>query len=141
MDLPESEFHRLREVRAGLRQFLRWSGGEVRAVGLTPAHHELLLTIKALADGSGPSITSVAGELLLAHHSVVELVNRAEAAGHLSRGRDLDDGRVVRLALSPAGATALARLAPHHLEELRRLRLLLRRLEDGHPDGESTPYT
>ncbi len=125
MTLTPSELQRVHAVRAGLRQFHRWSGSHVRAAGLTPALHDLLLSIQALNNDGGPSITTAATALALTHHSTVELVNRAAASGHLQRAPDHQDRRVVRLTLTPAGEHALSSLAPHHREQLRRLEDLL----------------
>ena len=107
--------------RVELRRFLHWSGAEAAAVGLTPTQHQLLLAIRGHPDKSGPTITDVAGYLLIRHHSAVELVDRAEAAGLVERRPDAQDLRVVRLVLTPAGADKLARLSVLHVEELRRL--------------------
>jgi DNA-binding MarR family transcriptional regulator len=59
---------------------------------------------------------------------VVGLVNRAEAAGLVTRWADPDDQRMVRLSLTKAGAKRLAKLAAANLEELRRLTPRLRAL-------------
>jgi DNA-binding MarR family transcriptional regulator len=58
---------------------------------------------------------------LLRHNSTVELIDRAEAAGLVHRCHDPDDARLARVRLTADGAARLARLAPAHLDELRRL--------------------
>lgn len=118
--LHDTDFRRLLAFRDGLRRFLRWSEEEAKRVGLTGAQHQLLLTIRG-HDGS-PSVGDVAAHLLLRHHSAVELVDRAEAAGLVERRVDPEDHRVVRLALTAEGAQKVAALASAHLEELSRLR-------------------
>jgi DNA-binding MarR family transcriptional regulator len=55
------------------------------------------------------------------HHSAVELIDRAEAAGLVARRADSDDGRTVRVALTADGRKRLERLAAAHLEELDRM--------------------
>ena len=70
---------RLLEFRTGLRRFLHWSEEQARAAGLTAAQHQLLLAVRG-HDG-GPTIGEVAEQLLLRHHSAVELVDRAERPG------------------------------------------------------------
>ena len=62
--------------------------------------------------------------LILKHHSVVELVDRAAAGGLLKRSPDPDDGRVVRLRLTAAGRERLERVASVNFRELGHLRLL-----------------
>lgn len=116
--IGDAEYRRLLEFRTGLRRFLRWSQDQATAVGLTPAQHQLLLAIRGHEDTRGPTIGEAAGYLLLRHHSTVELVDRAVAAGLVERARDPDDERVVRLLLTPAGVARLELLAQLHLEEL-----------------------
>ena len=119
-DVNDEDYSRLLAFRDGLRTFIHWSQDQARAVGLTPAQHQLLLAIRGNA--TPPSIGEVAEHLQLRHHSVVELVDRAAAAGLVSRTGDPDDQRVVRLRLTAAGDRKLAALASAHLEELSRLR-------------------
>jgi len=118
--LVDDDYRRLLSFRTGLRRFLHWSEEQARIVGLTPAQHQLLLVVRGHAGDSGPTIGEVADALLLRHHSAVELVQRAESAGLLTRVQDPADGRVVRLALSRRGSTALERLSSLHFEELER---------------------
>jgi DNA-binding MarR family transcriptional regulator len=116
----DADYRQLLAFRDGLRQFQHWSEEQAKAAGLTPAQHQLLLAIRG--HGSPPSMGEVAEHLLLRHHSAVELIGRAERAGLVARRTDPDDHRVVRLALTSEGETALAALAAAHLEELSRLR-------------------
>jgi DNA-binding MarR family transcriptional regulator len=55
------------------------------------------------------------------HHSAVELIDRAVAAGLVARQADSEDARTVRIALTADGKKRLERLAASHLEELDRL--------------------
>jgi DNA-binding MarR family transcriptional regulator len=126
--LSAGDYRRLLEFRDGLRRFLRWSESQAIAVGLTPAQHQLLLAIKGHPGSQRPTIGEVADHLRLRHHSAVELVNRAETAGLVTRWSDADDQRVVRLSLTNAGSRRLEALSALHLEELRRLTPRLRLL-------------
>lgn len=119
--LPDEAYTRLLALRSGLRHFERWSAGQAQAAGLTPSQHQLLLAVRGHSDRRGPTIGEAADYLLLRHHSTVELVDRAEAAGLLTRVRDEEDHRVVRLRLTPAGAERLEALSALHVEELQRL--------------------
>jgi uncharacterized protein YeaO (DUF488 family)/DNA-binding MarR family transcriptional regulator len=119
--LEDADYRRLLRLRTSLRQYLHWSEQQAHAVGLTPAHHQLLLAIRGHDDPRGPTISDIAGYLLLRHHSAVELTQRVGALGLIRRVSDPDDGRVVRLALTDKGSDALQRLASLHLEELSRL--------------------
>ena len=129
--LVDEDYQRLLLLRTGLRRFLRWSEDQARDVGLTPAQHQLLLAVRGHEGRLGPTIGDVADALLLKHHSAVELVQRAEAAGLLVRVPDPSDGRVVRLALSRRGKLALERLSESHTEELARLADRLQPLWEG----------
>jgi DNA-binding MarR family transcriptional regulator len=128
--LSSADYEELLRFRTGLRRFLRWSEEEATASGLTPAQHQLLLAIRGHPGRAAPTIGDVASALLLRHHSAVGLVDRAEAAGLVRRRVDRDDARVVRLALTPAGARRLAQLTTAHLAELAVLTSTLRPLSD-----------
>jgi len=118
--LTDEDFARLLELRDGLRRFLHWSEGQARAVGVTGTQHQLLLAVRG--HGSAPSIGEVAEHLLLRHHSVVELVDRAALAGLVERDDDEVDQRVVRVRVTVEGEAKLTALAGAHIEELARLR-------------------
>jgi DNA-binding MarR family transcriptional regulator len=129
--LDQHEYERLLNFRTGLRRFRKWSEEQAAAAGLTPARHQLLLAIRGHPDPAGPTVGDVAGYLLIRHHSAVELINRAVAAGLIERRQDSDDSRAVRLHLTAEGNDRLARLAQLHLEELRRLVPQLEALWEG----------
>lgn len=126
----EAPYARLLAVRTALRRFERWSEQQARAAGLTPAQHQLLLAVKGHPDPAGPTIGDVAGYLLLQHHSAVGLVDRAANAGLVTRQREGDDHRVVRLRLTRDGQRLLRRLSKGHAEELARLARLVADLQE-----------
>jgi DNA-binding MarR family transcriptional regulator len=133
-ELTTDEYQRLLEFRAGLRRFLHWSEQQAEEIGLTPAHHQLLLAIRGHDNPSGPTVGDVADYLSLRHHSAVGLVDRAEAAGLVARQGDVDDQRVVRLKVTALGARRLGQLGSQHREELARLAPRLRALWSGLDD-------
>lgn len=118
--LTQADYRALADFRRALRAFVHFSEEAARAAGLTPAQHQLLLAVKGAA--GPPTIGEVADWLKLRHHSTVELVDRAVAAGLLEREADATDGRVQRLVLTAQGGEKLAGLSVLHREELRRLR-------------------
>jgi DNA-binding MarR family transcriptional regulator len=83
-----------------------------RAAGLTPAQHQLLLAIRGHGDPRNPTIGEVADHLLLHHNIAVDLIDRADAAGLVSRTRDEDDHRVVRLHLTGGRRSTRVPLRP-----------------------------
>ena len=121
MKLTDDTYARLLALRTGLRRFQQWSEQQARSAGLTPAQHQLLLAVRGHGDERGPTIGELADYLLVRHHSVVGLVDRAEAAGLVVRERGLDDHRLVRVLLTDLGAERLETLSALHLEEIERL--------------------
>jgi DNA-binding MarR family transcriptional regulator len=117
----DEDYRRLLGFRTELRRFLRWSEDEARAAGLTPAQHQLLLAVRGHPGPDGPTIGELAEYLVLRHHSVVELIDRAEKAELVKRVGDKADHRVVHLRLTRQGEQAIEQLSRLHLEELRRL--------------------
>jgi DNA-binding MarR family transcriptional regulator len=131
MSLSQTNYQRLLAVRSGLRHFLHWSEEQARESGLTPAQHQLLLAIAGHPDPSGPAIGDVAEYLALRHHSAVGLVDRAAAAGLVTRRTDEHNHSVIRLALTEAGLEKLDRLTEAHVRELKQLAPAMRTLWEG----------
>ena len=127
--LSDSQYRRLYEFRGRLQRFLRGSDERIRAAGLTPSQYVLLLGVRASRSRRGPTIGEMAEFMVLRHHSVVELVDRVEAAGLIRRRADPDDGRVVRLSLTPVGRQRLDRVASANFQELSQLELITTALE------------
>lgn len=107
--------------RVSLRRFQHWSETQARAAGLTHAQHQLLVAVKGQPARLPPTVGQVAAYLMLRHHSAGELVDRAEAAGLVSRMPDQDDARVVRVNLTSKGDRLVTNLARAHLAELHKL--------------------
>jgi len=126
--LTREDFENLLAFRTSLRRFHHWSETQARAVGLTHVQHQLLVAIKGHPGGAAPAVGDLADYLLLRHHSTVELVDRAEAAGFVRRSSDASDGRIVRVRLTALGERCLAALTPAHLNELHKLAAVLNRL-------------
>jgi DNA-binding MarR family transcriptional regulator len=137
--LTQQDFERLLEFRVSLRRFQRWSEDQAQAAGLTHVQHQLLVAIKGHPGGDPPTVGDLAGYLLLRPHSMVELVDRAEAAGLVHRTRDADDGRVVRVSLTPEGDLILQQLTRAHLERLHELAAVLDEFVTRHDRAASPP--
>ncbi len=116
---PGVDYAGLHEFRYAIRRFLSFSEHAAREAGVDPQQHQLLLAIKARGDANGLTIGEAADRLLLRHHSMVELVDRAIRNGLVTRHRDDLDRRVVRLQLSARGEALLRELTEHHVRELR----------------------
>jgi DNA-binding MarR family transcriptional regulator len=130
-DLEDADYRRLLQFRTGLRRFLHWSEEQAEKAGLTPAQHQLLLAVRGHDGAQGPTIGDVAGYLVLRHHSVVGLVDRAEKAGLVERQEDAGDRRVVRLRLTSLGLNTLQKLSSLHFEEIQRLAPSIQEIQQG----------
>lgn len=117
----DADYRQILAFRTQLRRFLHWSEDQARQAGLTPAQHQLLLAVRGHPGPGAPTVKDLADHLLLQHHSVVGLLDRAEAAGLVRRRSDPEDGRLVRVELEGKGEGALERLTELHLGELRQL--------------------
>jgi DNA-binding MarR family transcriptional regulator len=126
------DFQRLLEFRVALREFQRWSEDQAEAAGLTHVQHQLLVAIKGHPGDQPPAVGDLAGYLLLRPHSVVELIDRAEAAGLVERMPDSSDGRVVRVRLTKDGDRIVQRLTKAHLTRLHELAAVLDELVARH---------
>jgi DNA-binding MarR family transcriptional regulator len=120
-DLPDEQYEQLLQLRVGLRRFLRWSEEQAEAHGLTPAQHQLLLAIRGSSARRGPTIGELSQALALRHHSVVGLVDRAQAAGLVARRRDRQRHSLVHVRLTDRGRRHLRGLAQVHLREIAEL--------------------
>ena len=119
--LSDHDYARLAELRHALRSFLHWSSDEARRAGVTPAQHQLLLTIRAAPHPDGPTVGEVAQALIIRPHSAVELADRAQDAGLITRHRDPEQHTQVRLHLTARGGRMLDELSQTHVRELRQL--------------------
>ncbi len=119
--LTKQDFEALARFRFGIRRYLRFSEETVRSHGVTPQHYQLLLALKGFPGREWATVRELAERLQLRHHSVVELVNRAQKQGLVDRAGHPDDARVVRVLLTEDGDRILARLSALHRDELRRM--------------------
>ena len=119
--LTKQDFEALARFRFGIRRYLRFSEETVRRHGVTPQQYQLMLAIKGFQGRDWALVRELADGLQLRHHSVVELVNRAQGQGLVRRTTDPDDARAVRVLLTDQGEQLLGRLSALHRDELRRM--------------------
>jgi DNA-binding MarR family transcriptional regulator len=117
--LTARDYETLASFRYGVRRYLAFAEANARSVGLTSQQHQALLAIKVHTATRPMSVGDLASELLLKHHSTVELVGRLEKAGFAKRLVDDEDRRKVQVSLTPAGEDVLAALSVSNLRELR----------------------
>ena len=120
-DAPENpapaDFVALAGFRRALRDILADSEQACATVGLTSQRFQALLAIRTFAHGP-MSVGDLADELILRHHSAVELAGRLEGAGLVQRFADPIDRRRVLLALTEAGEARLRELVRVHRDGL-----------------------
>ncbi|MGY4232583.1 DNA-binding MarR family transcriptional regulator [Bradyrhizobium sp. USDA 4449] len=115
-----SDYAALAQFRYQIRSFLAFSEAAAAKQGLTPTQHQALLGIKGFVRPGPATVGDVAKFLLIRHHSAVELIDRIEKLGLVSRVADREDARRVHLKLTKKGEQKLQALSRKNLEELRR---------------------
>jgi DNA-binding MarR family transcriptional regulator len=123
--LTKQDFEALARFRFAIRRYLRFSEETVRRQDVTPQQYQLLLALKGYPGREWATVSELAERLQLRHHSVVELVTRAQSQNLVDRAAHPDDGRAVRVTLTHRGDQLLAQLATLHRDELRRMRAAL----------------
>lgn len=119
--LTSGDYAALAAFRHAMRRYLAFAEDGARSVGLTAQQHQALLAIKAHAGERAMAIGDLAAELLLKHHSTVELVGRLEKAGVAEKRADPADRRRMLISLTPAGEAVLAALSSNNLRELQHI--------------------
>lgn len=119
--LSKAEFEALARFRFGIRRYLRISEEMVRAHGVTPAQYQLMLALMGYPGREWATVQELAELIQLRHHSVVELVNRAQKQGLVERRPHPSDARAVRVSLTAKGEQTMSQLGALHRDELHRL--------------------
>jgi len=120
-DNPDFLLRTLAEFRFELRRFLHFSECAALETGLQPQQHQLLLQVAGAPEATVVTIAYAAERLELKHNSAVELVDRSEREGLLSRTADAGDKRRAILRLTRKGKQVMGRLAGDHARELNEL--------------------
>jgi len=117
--LTVAEYRALADFRCQLRRFLRFSEDAARGAGLEPQHHQVLLALRGMPDGTAATIGLLADRLQLRHHTMVGLIDRMAARNLVRRRPGTTDRRQVVVGLTPRGERVLPRLSLAHRAELR----------------------
>jgi DNA-binding MarR family transcriptional regulator len=87
-----------------------------------------MLVIRGHNDLTPPTIGDAAEQLHIRHNSTVELAQRGEELGLLTRERDPRDHRQMRLRLTELGSVQLEKLTREHLPRIDALAAVLERV-------------
>lgn len=117
----DSLLRTLANFRFELRRFLHFSECAAEHAGLHPQQHQLLLQVAGAPEGAVVTIAYAAERLGLRHNSAVELVDRSEHEGLLTRKVDEGDKRRAILRVTRKGKHILGKLAGDHARELNEL--------------------
>jgi DNA-binding MarR family transcriptional regulator len=90
----------------------------VKPFGLTSAHFDVLMTLKA---GEGISQQELSERLLMTKGNACVTVQKMEAMGLLERRADPTDQRFHRLYMTDAARKLLAKMMPEHQVQLQRM--------------------
>lgn len=115
---PNSLLKTLADFRYELRRFLHFSENAAVEAGLHPRQHQLLLQVAGADESAEITIAYAAERLGIKHNSAVELVDRSEREGLLTRTADPRDGRRAILRVTRKGKQILGCLSGEHAEEL-----------------------
>ena len=118
---PDTLIRTLAEFRFEMRRFLHFSESAALEAGLQPQQHQLLLQVAGAPEETTVSIAYAAERLGLKHNSTVELVDRSEREGLLTRAADAGDKRRAILRVTRKGNQILGRLSGDHARELNEL--------------------
>jgi DNA-binding MarR family transcriptional regulator len=121
MDVDREKIRALAGFRSALRRFTAFSEEATRGAGVSAQQYQAMLAVKA-ADGGSLQVGALASELLLKANAAVQLVDRLEAQGLVTRERSDDDRRTVRVSLTEQGDALVVRLAALHLDQLAKRR-------------------
>jgi predicted acetyltransferase/DNA-binding MarR family transcriptional regulator len=128
-EIPASAYEVLGSLRCTLLKYDRISAAHIRAGGLTPQQFALLIMLAGRLP-TPPTVGEAALELMLSHNSAVELSQRAEKAGLVTRYGDPDNRNRTLLALTAVGTDRLATVTRSLVNELGQERLAMQTFLD-----------
>jgi DNA-binding MarR family transcriptional regulator len=117
--IATADYRALAALRYRIRLFLSEGDAAARRAGLEPQQYLLLLAIRGLPEGMPATVQILAERLMLKHNSTVELIDRLERRGFVSRSQSPKDRRCVLVKLLPRGEKLVERVAHERMTELR----------------------
>jgi DNA-binding MarR family transcriptional regulator len=117
--IATSDYRALAALRYRIRLFLSEGDAAARRAGLEPQQYLLLLAVRGLPEGTKATIQVLSKRLMLKHNSTVELIDRLETHGYVSRTQSREDRRCILVKVLPRGKKLVERVARERLTELR----------------------
>jgi DNA-binding MarR family transcriptional regulator len=121
MPLSKAEYEMLAAFRYTLRKFLNFSERSAATVGLTQQQYQALLSVRAHSGADLLTISELALQMLIKHHSAVGMVDRLEQLQLVRREHSAEDRRKVGIRLTRSGEQVFEKLATVNRAELRRI--------------------
>ena len=119
LDMNDADYRALAGFRFELRKFMAFSRKAAERVGLKPQQYQALLAIRSREGGDPVTATTLAEALFISLSTAVELLDRLEAAGLVTRRPWEADRRRVMVELTEESRRILRSLATTHHNELR----------------------
>lgn len=116
--LTLADYQALAGFRYELRRLFAQSRKAAESAGLKPQQYQALLALRAHSGDHPMTVRDLAEELFIGASTAVELVDRLEARGLVSRATSSVDRRRVSLHLTPEAVDVLCALAAVHRDEL-----------------------
>jgi DNA-binding MarR family transcriptional regulator len=116
--IHDEQYRSLAALRYYVRAYLRNIEIAASSVGLEYQQYVAMLAVRAIPPQQKCTIRVLSDQLLLKHHSTVELVDRMEKKQLVRRTRDNHDHRQVCVELLPKGEKLLAVVVGRRLREV-----------------------
>jgi DNA-binding MarR family transcriptional regulator len=116
-DFPKQVYEQLAEFRYKIRKHIRVSESAARRAGITPKQYQLMLAIKGYPGRDFATPTELAEQLQITRHACVELIQRCESTGLVSKLENKRDARSVVVSISSRGLKILNKITALHLAQ------------------------
>ena len=107
------------DLRYYIRGYIANSDRAAEAAGINPQEYLLMLSIAGLPPHQRPTVATLAKRMVVEHNTAVQLIDRTEKRGLVTRTSDPVDRRYKLVTLTPEGEDLLHSLAGYHMKELR----------------------
>jgi DNA-binding MarR family transcriptional regulator len=117
--IPKQVYEQLAEVRYKIRKYIRVSEAAARRSGITPKQHQLMLAIKGYPGREYATPSEIAERLQITKHACVELIQRCETTGLVTKEDNPRDARSIHISISPRGKKVLNKITALHIAQIK----------------------